>query len=538
MEAQRTSSEGGLVELECQNHCPDCISFELTNVQVEKQSDRQLSLALTIEFGEQAEEIFGGKVYFGLRRGELHLSLEKGKLPYEKSLHETFNKKVKEQVSITSTKGKKGGVSNTFGGSTPATPSVMLSFETSQSTGFGRSIEQERLAFRRKGGDRHPKWIFELIASDPFSTDAYALHYLTGTLVEEPLGNLEIESDPFRLEAQFVTEIRDIYLKGVSGIWAEDIGRNPWAILERAIVRFLIRTKLKSPMSYAIFRYGVGKVAVQPKPGIPGEDAIDVDAASREQELQLLKTTIQRVAAAQNESFLNLVSIAKLDLKRDFAGANLRGIDLSNVDFSGADLRDADLKDARLEAAKFNGADLRGANLRNSDLSQADLRGADLRKVYWDGANLRDVNLSGAKLSARALKKVAILDRTQLDSELRISQSLKESLLERGAMIERESIEKTISLVSEAPDARSVLRKAIKESIKKHTSPVSEGRHFPIISMAPPTQETCNISNPMNETRIREIIEGRKKLTLIDEVLLKHRNPDEFGHGTSFTPSR
>lgn len=77
--------------------------------------------------------------------------------------------------------------------------------------------------------------------------------------------------------------------------------------------------------------------------------------------------------------------------RRNFAGANLRGVKLSHailpgIDLSGAQLNGGDFSQASLENACLRGADLRGANFQGAILIGADLRGADLK-----GTDLRDV---------------------------------------------------------------------------------------------------------------------------------------------------
>ncbi|NAS20296.1 pentapeptide repeat-containing protein [Herbidospora sp. NEAU-GS84] len=61
------------------------------------------------------------------------------------------------------------------------------------------------------------------------------------------------------------------------------------------------------------------------------------------------------------------------EVRRDLAGARLRGHDLRNVSLRGRLLIGADLR----------GADLRGADLLGADLRGADVRGADLRGALF-----------------------------------------------------------------------------------------------------------------------------------------------------------
>jgi hypothetical protein len=106
------------------------------------------------------------------------------------------------------------------------------------------------------------------------------------------------------------------------------------------------------------------------------------------------------------------------DGKRDFRGANLRGVDLRRANLRGADLRganlsgadlgEADLRWADLRSADLGGANLRKANPKEANLRWANLRGADLGEadLRWANlseANLSEANLSGAKYSVQAV---------------------------------------------------------------------------------------------------------------------------------------
>jgi len=108
---------------------------------------------------------------------------------------------------------------------------------------------------------------------------------------------------------------------------------------------------------------------------------------------QKLQDTILQVAEAETENFAELVQLAGLNIKQDFAEA-----DLSETNLEGIDLSSANLKDTILRSVNLNRTDLRRAILVNVDLRNATLKNADLRDANLTNANLSESNLTGADL--------------------------------------------------------------------------------------------------------------------------------------------
>ncbi|MEM9450413.1 MAG: pentapeptide repeat-containing protein [Cyanobacteria bacterium P01_E01_bin.6] len=86
--------------------------------------------------------------------------------------------------------------------------------------------------------------------------------------------------------------------------------------------------------------------------------------------------------------------------RRDFSGADLRGVDLAEASLVNINLYRADLTGARLEHA-----DLRGANFLKADLTHANLTNANLTE-----ANLRRAELTGAMLNGAVLNAARFSD--------------------------------------------------------------------------------------------------------------------------------
>jgi len=78
-------------------------------------------------------------------------------------------------------------------------------------------------------------------------------------------------------------------------------------------------------------------------------------------ELTRLKTDLNRVAKAKNDNFLKLVSLARLDPRTDFVGADLRGTNLEGLDLRQFDFRDADFRGANINGTSFSADKIAGA---------------------------------------------------------------------------------------------------------------------------------------------------------------------------------
>jgi Pentapeptide repeats (8 copies)/HEAT repeats len=78
--------------------------------------------------------------------------------------------------------------------------------------------------------------------------------------------------------------------------------------------------------------------------------------SSNPNQLELLSSQISAIAESDTDDFLELVKLAKLDPKRDFVGADLRGMNLANLDLRQFDFRGADFRGASLEGTRFTPA--------------------------------------------------------------------------------------------------------------------------------------------------------------------------------------
>jgi uncharacterized protein YjbI with pentapeptide repeats len=141
-------------------------------------------------------------------------------------------------------------------------------------------------------------------------------------------------------------------------------------------------------------------------------------------------------------------------------GANLSNADLSEANLQNANLREANLMGANLSYAnldcsflidtKFNRAKLYHANLSGAKLTQADLSDANLSHANLICADLTRSNLSNADLSNADLRRAKLMfanlsganlngaevNDAQFRNNLGISESMRQNLIDRGAIFD------------------------------------------------------------------------------------------------------
>ena len=217
---------------------------------------------------------------------------------------------------------------------------------------------------------------------------------LEGAIV---LGEISAQSPEFVLSAR--VSAADLRILEAHGLWHHDISPNRHGILERVVLREVVKT-LSHPLS------SLGRSQSH-------DQAIEPNAARAE----TLAQTIAELTQCATD-FGTLLKVSHLDPGVDLVGINLMAGDLRNQDLStanlmrsnlrGADLSDGDFTESNLSYTRLSGADLsgallsnanlRGANLHRASLALANLSGADLREADLRGANLSQVNLSSAKV--------------------------------------------------------------------------------------------------------------------------------------------
>ena len=89
-----------------------------------------------------------------------------------------------------------------------------------------------------------------------------------------------------------------------------------------------------------------------------------------------------------NQSMLDLCNIAKLDIKNDFAGADLTSVNLSNQSLQYSNFKRTNFSSAKLTSANFSSSDLSGENFSDAEVENGNFSNCNLQNANFDEANL------------------------------------------------------------------------------------------------------------------------------------------------------
>ena len=210
-------------QAEPENKYPDCVFMELAGKPVES---RQLAttqvleaveLSLNLSFNEQWEDLPAGQIRFGIRRGELQLTIKNGKVAYKDRVwNDTLNLSIPEHWQ----------------------PQVADTTETMQATTDNSPISTVRVT--TKGSEDKPVWEFEEKSGD---------NVLQGSIFHEKLAIVAVEWKPCTIEATFKVSDNDIYVSSGEGLRSSGISRNKKAIIERLFVLRRLKSKFNPYVS-------------------------------------------------------------------------------------------------------------------------------------------------------------------------------------------------------------------------------------------------------------------------------------------------
>lgn len=229
--------KSGRVSAQIRNLYPNCLTLELEGENIE---GLKAALYLTASFYEQEELILGGRVKFGLKRGELILSFENAQMKVkDRMLGAPLEVTLQREITRESSSEFQGG-----GSFSTSDKGILPGASLSTKTGEKIAEKETSITYRvfTTGNPESPSWNFVEVSRD---------NPLKGVLRDTQLGILTIRQRGVWLaRVRFVFSIEDIYIKGSGGFWAEDIARNKMAVIERFIVKHLLQSKLHSPMSH------------------------------------------------------------------------------------------------------------------------------------------------------------------------------------------------------------------------------------------------------------------------------------------------
>ena len=249
-----------LRSLQPENKLPDCVLMKLHSEPVQpskttalgfqlaesapRRPIEQIDLKLTIRFNKARIKCPGAMVEFGLKRGELILQLENGKIPLEKiALKAEFAKVLEVEEQEEKGGGAEAGLSVTFGTQTTISPSGKIAGASKATSKTKRVVSQ----VTNRGTEERPSWEFQASREHVI---------LLGQLTEEEIGIVEVTGDPCCLTATFCIQNQsDIYLFDSSGIFgsgifgAKNLSRNKTALAAREFFLRFIAPKLQPYLS-------------------------------------------------------------------------------------------------------------------------------------------------------------------------------------------------------------------------------------------------------------------------------------------------
>ena len=243
-----------LSSLQPENKLPDCVLMKLHSEPVQpanpalgfqavesapKTPTKQIDLKLTIRFNKARIKCPGAMVEFGLKRGELILQLENGKIPLEKiALKAEFAKVLEVEEQEEKGGGAEAGLSVTFGTQTTISPSGKIAGASKATSKTKRVVSQ----VTNRGTEERPSWEFQASREHVI---------LLGQLTEEAIGIVEVMGDPCFLTATFCIQNQsDIHLFDSSGLIAgKNLSRNKTAWAAREFFLRFIAPKLQPYLS-------------------------------------------------------------------------------------------------------------------------------------------------------------------------------------------------------------------------------------------------------------------------------------------------
>lgn len=197
-------------------------------------------LLLTINFAKHHMKVLGGRVWFGLRRGELKLTPSNGVIPYEHRWPESpLEVNFKFKRTVNETKGTKRSRSTSDKLNVGHTlTNTKLSIGTSrngekaeeQVKGIKDEFEYVTWRIRPKGSDKEAYWDFEALEIESC---------LQGRLFKKEICKV---MPPCGVRASFRVFKRDIQPIGGEGLWPENLEAVKCAVILALLRRHIVKT--------------------------------------------------------------------------------------------------------------------------------------------------------------------------------------------------------------------------------------------------------------------------------------------------------
>ncbi len=238
-----------LITLLQDNRCSDCLFMKIEGNPIKhgllRKETEKLELYLTINFNEECKEISWGKVKFGIKSGELELTLENGKSPYE--LRHLINGPLvisdDKEIEI-----KQSSENKNILGSSLSKNKAGLNAKKEDKDKIEKTEKFKKTTYSidTKGSEENPIWTFK--KSDDEIT-------IKGNLINQELATIIITKNTYGIRATFRVRKRDIHLTDIEGILPTFLHANKNKIIENLIVDCLFKKELTPYLSRTELRY-------------------------------------------------------------------------------------------------------------------------------------------------------------------------------------------------------------------------------------------------------------------------------------------
>lgn len=218
------------MDIKTENRFPDCVHMDLVVNPLDTDEGRKIQLFLTINFNLESvdTETKFGIIEFGLRRGELRIKLDNGKVPYEfRELTGTLEPSIKKEREVQ----EHAKLQKDMNASKPR-----LSQEKTSSKKDSYQILSCQIT--TKGSENNPAWVFETVTGEPI---------LKGLLSKRLLGIVnKIESKPSIIEATFSVPFpKDLHITHATNSLTRFLSQNKLKIIRAQFAKWFFETQLE-----------------------------------------------------------------------------------------------------------------------------------------------------------------------------------------------------------------------------------------------------------------------------------------------------
>ncbi|MCT7968932.1 hypothetical protein NG799_21715 [Laspinema sp. D1] len=239
-------------QFEPENKCPDCVfmRLELESGRIEgllKKEVKSLNLFLTLNFNWQEEEIKGGTIRFGVKKGTLKITLNNCTSAYKSR---KFVKKLESDIEVETVikDANEHKISPSISISLKEILKGQMGLESKHNREESHKFKTTVCQISAKGSENKPTWDFVVEDGHPC---------LIGGIVGETLAELEITDNPCMIEAGFATSSKNISVENVDGIVLKNLSQNKRKTLEEILIKkFVLNSKTQPYLSKQELRHG------------------------------------------------------------------------------------------------------------------------------------------------------------------------------------------------------------------------------------------------------------------------------------------